>query len=70
MSCSWSRKTFPAWRNEKYQYGRGTKCFGTNIGAFSIPRSVIFQKRASFLVVLVTVYRTGPPYSGTGTVPA
>jgi hypothetical protein len=24
------QKTFPAWRNVKYQYGRGTKCSGTN----------------------------------------
>ncbi len=55
MSYSWSRKTFPAWRNVKYQYGRGTKCSGTNRGASSIPRSVIFQGRASFWVVLVTV---------------
>jgi hypothetical protein len=68
MSCSWSRKTFPASRNAKYQYGRGTKCSGTNKWAFSIPRSVIFQRRASFWVVLVTDnrYLLPPPPSGWG----
>ncbi len=34
------------------------KMFGHQQRVFSIPRSVIFQRRASFWVVLVTVYST------------
>ncbi len=33
-SCSRYRKIFPAWKNVKYQYGQGAKCFGTNRGIF------------------------------------
>jgi hypothetical protein len=33
-SCSRDRKIFPAWRNVKYQNGRGAKCTGTSRGLF------------------------------------
>jgi hypothetical protein len=33
-SCSRYRKIFPAWKNVKYQYGQGAKCFVTNRGIF------------------------------------
>jgi hypothetical protein len=41
------RKTFPAWRNEKCPLGRETNVPALT-GGFSIPRTAIFQKRASF----------------------
>jgi hypothetical protein len=47
--------TFLAWRNVKYQHGRGTKCSSTNRGLFH-SQTAIFQRRASFWLAFVTVH--------------
>ena len=52
-SISWGWKTFPAWRNVKYQYRKGKKCSSPNRGLFPFPELQFSRGELHFKYLLL-----------------